>query len=295
MFMDTKSPFINIDNTSKNFNPKKHETYNLIIKNDNWIVKTAIDDIANKCNNDLVCAVFNIHDFLQTDILLDNKLKATYSPERTLKAKTANSIDKNLLASNLLSSLGVESYLLFLKRKDTPIPVFCNFDTIDIYSRLKKRAKENLLVEKSATLRKNQTWAVDNGENVEYKTVVANINVTATQKVDMRLFHSRYELDRHINNFNAIFASDCYADEATSINQNCIIPKGAILAFFSKGDNNIFNAKISKAGTLLSDVYPIFVNNKTCFVLDASITDNDIYPGYLKINAKNVKSIVEID
>ena len=293
--MDTNSPFINIDNNSKNFNPKKHETYNLIIKNDNWIVKTAIDDIAKKCDNDLICAVFNIHDFLQTDILLDNDLKATYSPERTLKAKTANSIDKNLLASNLLSSLGVESYLLFLKRKDTPIPVFCNFDTIDIYSKVKKRAEENLLVEKTATLRKNQTWAVDNNENIAFKTVVANINVTASQKVDMRLFPSRYELDRYVNNFNAVFTSDCYADAVTSIDQNCIIAKGAILAFFSKSDNNIFNAKISKAGTLLSDVYPIYVNNKTCFVLDASITDNNIYPGYLKINAKNVKSIVKID
>ena len=293
--MDTKSPFINIDNISKNFNPKKHETYNLIIKNDNWIVKTALDDIANKCENDLVCAIFNIHDFLQTDILLDNDLKSTYSPERTLKAKTANGIDKNLLASNLLSSLGVESYLIFLKRKDTPIPVFCNFDTIDIYSRLKKRSQENLLVEKSATLRKNQTWAVDNGENDKYQTIVANINVTATQKVDMRLFHSRYELDQYVNDFNAVFASDCYADGVTSINQNCVIAKGAILAFFSKNDNNIFNAKISKAGTLLSDVHPVYINNKTCFVIDASVTDNDIYPGYLKIIEKNVKSIVKID
>ncbi len=293
--MDTNSPFINIDNVSKNFNPKKPETYNLIVKNDNWIVKTAIDDITNKCENDLVCAIFNIHDFLQTDILLDNKLKTTYSPERTLKAKTANSIDKNILASNLLSSLGVESYLLFLKRKDEPIPAFCNFDTVDIYSRLKKRAQENLLVEKSVTLRNNQTWAVDNGENVEYKTVVANINVTATQKVDMRLFHSRYELDQYVNNFNAVFATDCYADSATSINKNCVIAKGAILAFFSKGDNNIFNAKISKAGTLLSDVHPVHINNKTCFVLDASVTNNNTYPGYLKIIEKNVKNIVKID
>ena len=293
--MDTKSPFINIDNISKNFNPKDHDTYNLVIKNDNWIVKTALDDIVNKCENDLICTIFNIHDFLQTDILLNNELKATYSPERTLKAKTANSIDKNLLASNLLSSLGVESYLLFLKRKDTPIPVFCNFDTIDIYSILKKRAEENLLVEKNTTLRKNQTWAVDNGENVAYKTVVANINVKASKKVDMRLFHSRYELDQYVKGLSAVFASDCYADNVTSINQNCVIAKGAILAFFSQDDNNIFNAKISKAGTLLSDVYPVYINNKTCFVLDASVTDNDIYPGYLKIIEKTVKSIVKID
>ncbi len=293
--MDTKSPFINIDNISKNFNPNNHETYNLIIKNDNWIVKTAIDDIANNCNNDLVCVIFNINDFLQTDILLDNKLKTTYSPERTLKAKTADSIDKNLLASNLLASLGVESYLIFLRKKDIPIPVFCNFDTIDIYSRLKKRAEKNLLVEKKATLRKNQTWAVDTGENAEYQTIVANINITATQKIDMRLFHSRYELDRYVNNFNAVFTSDCYADGVNSINQNCIIAKGAILAFFSKGDNNIFNAKISKAGTLLSDVHPVYINHKTCFVLDASVTDNNIYPGYLKINEKDVKSIIKID
>jgi len=284
-----------IDNRSIAFDPKKFNTYIQLIDTNSWLIENSVTDIVKDCNDDTLCSVLNINDYLKNDILLDNDSKTSYSVDNTLKSKTANSTDRNILIATMIKYLGLDTYLIFKKNNLTPYPFLCYINNIDIYSAIKKRTLENPIAKKDMVLKKNQIWIIDRSINSNQKLLAAHIVINSSQNINMKLFPSKEEFDSFISGMSAITLKDCSVDNVKSIDKTCLLAGNVVLAFFSLADNNNFSGTIYHAPPLLNDISSMVIENKECISFDGSAIDQNSYPGSLKINQKDIKEIIKIN